>query len=129
MSACKRLDCSYNELTKLPNLPECINLDCNNNKLTELPNLLKCKILDCSYNLLEKLPEKPIFEKLICHNNPELYYTQEFARKFNVSYPSPKEEKEILFKKRISHITFLLNTTYAKYDPKKIVFKYVNVEK
>ena len=57
------LICSYNRLTRLPNLDNLTNLEslwCNNNILKELPslsNLTKLELLNCSCNILIKLPE------------------------------------------------------------------------
>ena len=63
-----QLNCSYNRLTSLPSsskLPNLSKLRCNNNQLTSLfvyPNLT---ILDCSFNQLTSLP--------VCHNLVKLY--------------------------------------------------------
>ena len=53
----KVLNCSNNELTELPNLPNTlIELICSNNKLTELTNLPNTLIkLNCGNNKLIKL--------------------------------------------------------------------------
>jgi len=66
---CKELYCYCNDLTKLPELPKCEKLYCYYNNLTELPELSKCKELDCSYNSLVKLPKLPECEILYCSNN------------------------------------------------------------
>jgi Leucine-rich repeat (LRR) protein len=65
------LNCSFNQLTELPNdiptgdgelmnkLPNCLeNLFCNNNLLTSLPELLpmSLKHLNCSFNTLTSIP-------------------------------------------------------------------------
>jgi len=88
----KKIDCSYNKLTKLPKLNNSlIELDCTFNQLTELPelnnkltslmcgnnNIIKIPILNnkltslkCGYNKLTKLPK--LNEKLLdleCHHN------------------------------------------------------------
>ena len=53
-----RLDCSYNQLTKLPNLPNSLEiLDCCDNKLTSIPDLPNSLVrLACSRNKLITLP-------------------------------------------------------------------------
>ena len=68
----KKLDCSNNKLTSLPELNNNLQvLDCSNNKLTSLPELNNELIyLNCSYNQLTNLPE--LNNKLIylnCSNN------------------------------------------------------------
>jgi Leucine-rich repeat (LRR) protein len=58
------LICSFNRLTRLPNLDNLTQLQflwCNNNILSHLPslsNLTKLELLNCSVNNLIKLPEK-----------------------------------------------------------------------
>jgi len=66
------LDCSYNRLTSLSNLPDTLKeLYCYNNSLTTLPNLPKTlEYLDCSYNRLTSLSNLPsTLKKLYCYNN------------------------------------------------------------
>jgi Leucine-rich repeat (LRR) protein len=72
------LDCSYNQLTELPDLRQCVSLVklyCFNNQLTELPDLSKCvslKELDCSDNQLTELPDLSKCVSLVdlyCYNN------------------------------------------------------------
>ena len=60
------LDCSVNQLTSLPNLPESLReLRCTSNKLARLPNLPKnLQTLLCQSNELTKLPNLPV--DLIC---------------------------------------------------------------
>ena len=54
----KQLNCSYNQLTSLPDLNENSQyLNCHHNKLTSLPDLNKnLKILYCYNNQLTSLP-------------------------------------------------------------------------
>jgi len=63
------LDCSWNNLSKLPDLPKCEKLDCSYNKLTALPELPKCKKLYCYYNKIAELPELPKCKVLYCYRN------------------------------------------------------------
>lgn len=67
------LDCSNNQLTKLPILPNSIKilLDCSNNQLTSLPFLpRKLQGLNCSDNQLTSLPSLPEkLTRLYCYNN------------------------------------------------------------
>jgi len=63
------LDCRYNELTSLPDLPLVIKLNCRDNKLTSLSNLPLVTVLNCSGNLLTSLPKLPCIIKLDCYNN------------------------------------------------------------
>ena len=57
------LKCSYNQLTTLPDLCQCVSLielNCSGNRLTELPNLRPCislEYLQCYNNLLTELPD------------------------------------------------------------------------
>lgn len=84
---CKKLDCSNNKLTtipnadyhelscfcnnitKLPKLPNCQILACFDNKLTELPDLPECERLNCHTNNLTKLPKLPKCHLLSCNKN------------------------------------------------------------
>ena len=66
---CIQLHCSYNQLTTLPELPKCIELHCHGNVLTTLPELPNCEKLECSENQLTKLPELPNCKKLECRKN------------------------------------------------------------
>ena len=68
----KTLDCSNNQLTSLPTLPQNLKtLDCYNNQLTSLPTLPQnLKTLDCYNNQLTSLPTLPQnLEVLYCYNN------------------------------------------------------------
>src|SRR5690606_19639502 len=59
---CEELDCPYNLLTSLPNLPNCKLLYCISNQLTSLPDLpprsaqrdrpANCKYFNCNNNQL-----------------------------------------------------------------------------
>ncbi len=53
------LDCSYKQLTSLPELPNNKILYCYDNQLTSLPELPKNEILKCYVNKLTSLPELP----------------------------------------------------------------------
>jgi Leucine-rich repeat (LRR) protein len=69
-----KLSCSYNMITELPSLPDCLmQLECNNNLLIRLPDVLPEHLeeLDCSHNKLMELPTmlpKRLL-KLFCNNN------------------------------------------------------------
>ena len=72
----KILDCSYNEITQLDNLPQGLKeLNCHSNNITQLDNLpVGLKILDCSYNKISQLNNLPAsLEKLYCYINPLIY--------------------------------------------------------
>ena len=51
----ERFNCCYNQLTSLPDLPNCMILVCYNNRLTSLRGLPKCELLWCSGNQLTSL--------------------------------------------------------------------------
>jgi Leucine-rich repeat (LRR) protein len=88
----KELNCSDNELTFLPSLPQNLtSLNCCNNKLTSLPTLPQnLIILFCYDNQLTYLPNLPEnLEVLYCNNNP-IYEIVNITR-FNV-----KENIQIL---------------------------------
>ena len=66
------LDCSYNQLTTLPELPDNLeDLRCYNNQLTTLPELpASLQTLYCNDNQLTTLPELPAsLQTLYCYNN------------------------------------------------------------
>jgi hypothetical protein len=66
---CRKLDCSHNELTSLPDLPSCTTLSCDYNKLTSLPDLPSCRQLWCHNNGLTHLPQLYNCEFINCDNN------------------------------------------------------------
>ena len=68
------LDCSSNNLTKLPELPKRLEtLYCDYNKLTELPELPKSLIiLSYSHNNLKVLPDLPKSLNYLCCSNNNL---------------------------------------------------------
>ena len=66
------LDCSYNQLTSLPDLPTSLTkLHCFHNQLTSLPDLPdSLTTLDCYNNQLTSLPNLPTsLTTLWCHEN------------------------------------------------------------
>jgi hypothetical protein len=63
------VDCSFNRLTSLPDLPVCETLDCSGNQLTGLPALPACERLDCYDNQLTSLPALPVCKTLWCSGN------------------------------------------------------------
>ena len=66
------IECSFNELTSLPILPNSLTmLYCSRNELTILPTLPNSLIeLECSYNKLTVLPTLPnSLQSLNCHIN------------------------------------------------------------
>ena len=79
VSECKKLDnlnCLFNKITLLNNLPQTLNeLYCNNNKITNLNNLPQTlKILNCSSNKLTELDNLPqTLKNLKCYDNSLKY--------------------------------------------------------
>ena len=68
----KELDCSYNKITKIQNLPPTLEiLVCSRNKITYLDNLPQTlKILFCSNNYITQLDNlPPTLIILWCNNN------------------------------------------------------------
>ena len=68
----KKLDCSFNKIKKINNLPEGLeNLYCENNQIKELNNFPKgLKVLVCHNNKIKKLDNLPEgFEGLGCSYN------------------------------------------------------------
>ena len=66
------LNCGWNQLTKLPELPSGLGwLHCDNNTLTSLPDLPdSLQYLDCYNNMLTSLPKLPdSLQSLYCDNN------------------------------------------------------------
>ena len=72
------LNCSWNQLTELPDLSKCVSLKelyCSGNQLTELPDLRPCVsliTLSCNYNQLTELPDLSkcvSLEYLSCSDN------------------------------------------------------------
>jgi Leucine-rich repeat (LRR) protein len=72
------LNCSFNKITTLKELGNCINLqilDCSNNLITTIEGLRHCvnlKTLDCSHNhitTLEGLSNCVNLQRLCCHDN------------------------------------------------------------
>ncbi len=118
------LDCSYNQLTQLPNklpnelmylncnnnlltsLPENLpsnifTLNCSNNQLTQLPEYLPWELvdLDCSYNQIERLPEllpKKIFN-LSCNHNKISSLPEVLPLNLHYLYCNNNAIKEILY--------------------------------
>jgi Leucine-rich repeat (LRR) protein len=77
------LNCSYNQLTELPTLPDSLlELHCSNNQLNELPTLShSLQILSCYGNQLTELPTLPDSLRILyCSNNPDLEYTNEYLK-------------------------------------------------
>lgn len=71
-TALETLDCNYNQLTELPELPDSLTyLYCAENQLTRLPELPdSLKGLNCYDNQLTELPELPSgLTQLACHEN------------------------------------------------------------
>jgi Leucine-rich repeat (LRR) protein len=83
------LDCGYNALTELPQLPTTlVELYCGGNQLTELPQLgsegtpSKLVKLWCSDNQLTELPQLPsTLVELYCGNNPITYPPADVLKK------------------------------------------------
>ena len=51
-----------------------------------LPN---CQTLVCCGNHLTVLPELPNCQELNCNGDSQLYYSRQFANRFELTYPSP----------------------------------------
>ena len=60
----QKLDCSHNQLTSLPKIPNIEQLRCYNNQLTSLPEMPNIRVLYCECNHLTSLPEMPNIQKL-----------------------------------------------------------------
>ena len=77
------LNCSFNKLTQLPELPSILNnLNCSNNSLMVLPNFqrsLHLTELNCSHNLLVELPD---LSKL----GYDVEYLKIFLNRVNTNY-------------------------------------------
>ena len=81
-----RLDCYYNQLTQLPELPVSLTtLDCDSNQLTQLPELpASLTTLHCSGNQLTQLPELPASLILLyCFGNPLSSKARKNVQAFN----------------------------------------------
>jgi len=61
--------CNNNQITLLPDLPQCNFINCEKNQITSLPDLTNCIYFDCSNNNIDYLPELPNCEDLRCKNN------------------------------------------------------------
>jgi len=66
LSGVTELDCSYNKLTSLPDLPALEELVCHANQLTSLPDLPALKKLFCHHNQLTSLPHLPSSLIVLC---------------------------------------------------------------
>ena len=122
----KKLYCSYNQLTSLPELNDSLQeLYCSNNQLTSLPELNhSLQSLYCSYNQLTSLPElNDSLQRLYCSKNqltslPELNHSlQKLYCSYNqlTSLPELNHSLQELycdhnqFSLIINHIGFLTN--------------------
>jgi hypothetical protein len=66
----RHLNCGMNHLSRLPKLPNLITLICSTNHIQRLPKLPDTlKKLNCSANLLNTLPRLPKLEELSCSKN------------------------------------------------------------
>ena len=66
----RHLNCGMNHLTRLPKLPNLITLICSANHIQRLPKLPDTlKKLNCSSNMLNTLPRLPKLEELSCSKN------------------------------------------------------------
>ncbi|QYB17376.1 E3 ubiquitin-protein ligase [Pacmanvirus S19] len=63
------LNCAYNMLTVLPEMPNLESLEATFCDLVSLPELPKIKYLDCSYNQLTELPKLPNAVSINCCRN------------------------------------------------------------
>ncbi len=79
-----KLNCSYNKITSLDNLPNSlIKLDCRCNEITSLDNLPSSLIkLHCNLNKISSLDNLPnLLTKLYCGNTVKKY--DELMKKYN----------------------------------------------
>ena len=75
------IDCAYNKLSNLPELPNSlVELHCNNNKFSILPELPNSLIhLNCEYNNLSSLPELPnSLTEFNYYNNPIFTHIEKY---------------------------------------------------
>ena len=81
----KRLNCSFNELTSLHGLPDCLEeIDCSSNYLSRLPEVLPSGLrkLNCFLNKISELPPK-LPDGLVylnCMSNYLVNLTKEFPK-------------------------------------------------
>ena len=109
------LDCTYCNLTSLPELPDTLRLlTCSANKLTELPKLPdKLTGLFCNNNLIKKLPKLPnTLERLNCSDN-EL-----------VELPELPSCLELIYAANNKITKFPLSLNYLKKHPSKYYIFY-----
>lgn len=104
------LDCTYCNLTSLPELPDTLRLlICSVNKLTELPKLPdRLTRLFCNNNLIKKLPKLPnTLERLNCSNNKL------------VELPELPSCLELIYTSNNKITKFPLSLNYLKKHPSK----------
>jgi Leucine-rich repeat (LRR) protein len=85
---CKHLDCSYNKITEIVDVP-CSYLDCSNNMIERIENIPNCKYLYCSDNKIKSLPVLQKCKRLYCSQNqlcalPDLPVCKELSCSFNM---------------------------------------------
>lgn len=120
-TTCRILNCSYNKLTKLPDLPYCISLMCGNNMLTKLPHMPNCVSLQCQNNLLSYIPDKA-YNLVTCKNNKYLYINPKMMRRQEllvdertINYPIFATKIQRAYGKyKRKHIFVELNKFYIK---------------
>ena len=67
-----KLSCQSNKLSAIPSYPRLENLDCKNNMIHVLPQLDNLKELLCDFNRLRTIHQFPRMRYLYCANNPHL---------------------------------------------------------
>ena len=125
---CTKLYCLYNKLTSLPALPNCTILECENNQLTSLLALPNCTELYCYNNQLTSLPTIPNCTGLSCSNNKYLHIDSNIAHKFNIpETPDYNKNANILqtyFRRKYIYKKMAIISIFVdevKYRPESII--------
>ena len=107
------LYCSSNQLTKLGRVPNVKELWCSHNQLIELPKLPNVEILYCYGNRINSLPDLHNIQKLYCQDNqltklPELFNIQELLCQYNHLFSTNLDDWKIIWKFKKSLICLYL---------------------
>lgn len=65
----RRLDCSHNMITEIPNMKKLEILICDHNKISNLPTFNNLIRISCASNMIKELPPFPIIEIIECDKN------------------------------------------------------------
>jgi hypothetical protein len=125
---CQRLDCSHNNLTTLPDLPKCQYLRCGHNSLKSLPDISNCTYIYCSFNLLTTIQHLPKCQRLVCQNN-NLFFLPDlplcngiYAQRNKYLYLTKKQTLKIFpYRTRPNYYRCarIIQRTYKKYLHRK----------